>query len=252
MPAEFRDVSESLHQGKLRREYEAALAQTDRAITASTDPAERYRLGVERERVRKSLASLPQAVPAAPGEATVTYELIPLDRRVGEEPEVRQMVQDYIAGIERTNAALTEEDLRRDWLKEQGKTAADLANIPKYRGPESCKGCHAAEYTKWSETRHAGAFRALESTHQTMDIECIGCHTIGHREWGGYFAPREAAKFANVSCETCHGPAGDHPEGGKCAAKAIAAETCLKCHTADIQPSFDFEANLQKATCQGK
>ncbi|MBI3098188.1 MAG: hypothetical protein HYY93_08110 [Planctomycetes bacterium] len=252
MPATFRDTSEALHLRRLRREYEAALAQADQTIAAPIDPAERYRLGVERERIQKSLSGLPEAVPAAPGEATVTSELIPLDRRVAEEPEVRRMVQDYIAGIERMNAALTEEDLRRDWLTEQGRTAADFASAPKYRGPASCKGCHPAEHARWSETRHAGAFKALEATHQTMDLECIGCHTIGHREWGGYFAPREAVKFANVSCETCHGPAGDHPEGGKYAAKEIAVETCLKCHTADIQPAFDFAGSLQRATCQGK
>lgn len=45
--------------------------------------------------------------------------------------------------------------------------------------------------------------------------------------------------WAPVQCENCHGPAGGHPFSSVAPyVKAVANETCLKCHTAERAPSW--------------
>jgi hypothetical protein len=97
------------------------------------------------------------------------------------------------------------------------KTASSPAEDSKYLGSDTCKTCHEDLYNKWQRTAHWKT---------TLD-------TKGGPSYQG--------------CEGCHGPGGDHVDGGgdktkifvfeKASAKEVSAR-CLTCH-AGAHPNFD-------------
>ena len=136
-------------------------------------------------------------------------------------------------------------------------------------GADKCKVCHnspakGAQYTKWSESKHAKAFATLATEEakkfaaakgiadpQKAD-ECLRCHVTGHGQPADKLTDKYNAA-QGVSCESCHGAGGDYwkMEVMKDQAKSVAAgmvlpkeENCKTCHNAD-SPSFkgfDFAA----------
>jgi 2',3'-cyclic-nucleotide 2'-phosphodiesterase (5'-nucleotidase family) len=107
---------------------------------------------------------------------------------------------------------------------------------------ESCAKCHQAEYEVWKKSRHSHAFAALEEKHRTFDVNCVGCHSLGYRK-EGFVNIKATPQFANVHCESCHGPGAEHvkaPTAGnyKTPAKNL---SCLGCHDRDNSPDFDFD-----------
>jgi hypothetical protein len=130
---------------------------------------------------------------------------------------------------------------------------------------KSCM-CHSKQFKAWSATPHARALEGLQATtpeqlkkmnellkatvkdHPETDAACVGCHVTGYK-LGGYPAADSLknAALARVSCEVCHGPAKNHQavsmsdKAGRKASMLIpTAETCLKCHTPEFSPKFDF------------
>lgn len=125
-----------------------------------------------------------------------------------------------------------------------------------YVGAKKCKTCHKAQFTSWSETKHAKAFETLSAEEQEKP-ECVKCHITG--------TTKKGVLLKGIQCEACHGPGKDYkslkimskkkwkkdPEAYK--AKAITAgliypteETCLRCHN-DESPNFkEFEFAKRK------
>ncbi|MBI3997011.1 MAG: hypothetical protein HY352_05060 [Candidatus Omnitrophica bacterium] len=99
---------------------------------------------------------------------------------------------------------------------------------PEFAGPETCAGCHAAEYEEWKHSRHAGAFGEPFASYWNAhgkSAECLGCHTTGFDSPSGQFA------FEGVSCESCHGPYHEgHPEAGVTMHLATDSSACATCH----------------------
>ncbi|PLX59660.1 MAG: cytochrome C554 [Sedimenticola selenatireducens] len=99
--------------------------------------------------------------------------------------------------------------------------SADLAAT--YEGKEVCIKCHDLQGETFEETVHAKAFDSLKpkvkseakqlasldpTKDYTNDTNCIGCHTTGYGEPGGYNTdlPGGLAKaLRGVTCEACHG-----------------------------------------------
>lgn len=143
-----------------------------------------------------------------------------------------------------------------------GAAAAKTAN---YVGTTKCRMCHIKQYKAWLETPHAKAWAALTKGDPkkvtdmaaALKIEikgspdatdaCVKCHVVGFQLTGGY-PQADSAKTAvvmNVGCEACHGPGSLHvtaplPEKKKFINKAVAANLCKQCHTADTSPKFEF------------
>jgi cytochrome c554/c'-like protein len=142
-----------------------------------------------------------------------------------------------------------------------------------YVGAEKCKMCHnspakGAQYTKWTESKHAKAYATL-GTEEAKKAgaakgiadpqkapECLKCHVTGY----GAPADKLTDKWKmeeGVGCEACHGPGGDYwkMEVMKDVAKATAAGMttpneafCKTCHNPE-SPSykpFDFAAYSAK------
>jgi len=85
----------------------------------------------------------------------------------------------------------------------------------KYIGSVACAKCHAAEYKKWSETKHSHAYEALEKyatrpSLRQFDPECVVCHTVGFEYKTGFESKKKTPELLNNGCENCHGPGSAH------------------------------------------
>jgi hypothetical protein len=123
-------------------------------------------------------------------------------------------------------------------------------------GAETCRRCHPNTYMKWSTTKHAHAFVALEKDprpNAIHDAECISCHTTGFEYNSGYRSETLAPHLKGNQCENCHGPASKHVSNPDnldyrrplrvSAERADKSGLCIRCHDEDNSPKFVF------ATC---
>lgn len=110
------------------------------------------------------------------------------------------------------------------------------AKKPSYEGYKRCGGCHKSQKDSWLTTEHADAFDALKpkadvkakqkakldpEKDYTADEKCVGCHTTGYKQKGGYnenMSETKAKYFIGIGCEECHGPGSlyrkDHSKAG--------------------------------------
>jgi hypothetical protein len=113
----------------------------------------------------------------------------------------------------------------------------------KFVGAETCSGCHANIHSNWSNTLHARALETLEALGQGSNPNCVGCHSVGFGEEGGFVDRATTNALAGVGCEACHGPAGAHATNVTDATLRppvnIAASVCGKCHTGSHHPNFE-------------
>ena len=123
------------------------------------------------------------------------------------------------------------------------RKAADSGSRP-FIGAETCKNCHATEYSLWEKTRHAHAYDTLERVGKAFDEDCIGCHTVGFNRDGGFIDKDVTSHLLNVQCESCHGPGRDHASS---AGKHPTSHTewkpeqmCAQCHVPKHSPEFEF------------
>lgn len=140
-------------------------------------------------------------------------------------------------------------------LAKRGATQREmLTATADYVGSQACQSCHAKEYETWSQQPHAHSVATLEKKGDAGKGECLTCHTTGYGRPTGF--PKdgkvaEHANLANVGCESCHGPGGDHvkpdaPRVGtivsltdKCGSCVI-LQICGTCHDDKNDPGFEF------------
>ena len=132
----------------------------------------------------------------------------------------------------------------------------------------NCKQCHGDKVAEVAKTGHAAIESDLIDNKRTPDVAthyaetCIRCHTTGYYPGaanGGYadaeakanytlptfkaidaagkggasnFAAMPAAvkNMANIQCESCHGPAGEHVAAGRKMATSMDSGVCDQCH----------------------
>ncbi len=134
-----------------------------------------------------------------------------------------------------------------------------------YVGNSKCKMCHKGEkkgmiWENWLETKHANAMECLDAEKgEDKNPECLKCHTTGFGTATGYNPEAPDENFANVGCETCHGPGADYKsiKVMKDRDLAVAAgmivpteETCTACHN-EASPTFkgfNYEEALATGT----
>jgi hypothetical protein len=75
----------------------------------------------------------------------------------------------------------------------------------KFVGAETCAQCHPGPHAEWSSTLHAGAFETLEAIGQGSNAQCVGCHSVGFGQDGGFVDRATTNALAGVQCENCHG-----------------------------------------------
>lgn len=147
---------------------------------------------------------------------------------------------------------LPEDKAVRDVLNDYDKKVVELmqeAERPPvgatYTGVENCVECHQIFYEQWQETRHVHAFASLQEAGKSADPECVVCHVVGYGEKGGFFTIETTPGLANVQCEACHGLNRDHLTDFS-PMSPVTEQTCLKCHTNENSPEFDYPVYLEK------
>ena len=159
-----------------------------------------------------------------------THRWQSLGKEIKEDMNVRNVLNEYDEAV----AAL---------LKDEERKAS--FNGP-FLGDSNCAACHRPFMEGWRDSRHAGAFNTLENTGKSKDPECVKCHTTGYGEEGGFYSVAATPGLVNVQCEACHGPGKEHVSDFTAPMNPVVESVCLKCHTEDNSPDFDFRRYLEK------
>ncbi len=126
-----------------------------------------------------------------------------------------------------------------------GTAATAPAESWTYASSNGCALCHAPAQKQWEGTAHAHALATLQKRGRDHDPGCITCHTTGFERPGGTRVMKTATTFfANVGCESCHGPGVEHvraTDKKQGIRKAVPVTVCRECHTADqTNGEFDY------------
>lgn len=152
-----------------------------------------------------------------------------LKQDVAEDPIVRAVLKEY---DQKVAALLKEEELKP-------------ARGGQYLGAESCIECHQPYVDSWKATKHSAAFATLERVGKSKDPECVKCHVVGFGEEGGFLSLKATPGLSGVQCESCHGPGREHAADFS-PMRQVGIEVCLKCHTAENSPLFDYQKYFEK------
>lgn len=163
------------------------------------------------------------------GIKNLSHKWMSLGNDIAEDTRVRAVLNEYDAKV-------------TGLLKESVKPPAGDT----YLGAAKCAECHQTYEESWRKTRHAGAFESLIKAGKSNDPECIACHSVGFGEKGGFFSLETTPELANVQCEECHGLDREHVEDFSRPMRRMTEKVCLKCHTRENSPDFDFPVYLRK------
>ncbi|HVL38975.1 MAG TPA: multiheme c-type cytochrome [Fimbriimonadaceae bacterium] len=115
------------------------------------------------------------------------------------------------------------------------------AQTPKFVGSKACGKCHSEAMKVLEGTTHFRALETLEKDFHNRDPDCVGCHVTGLESVKGFRSRAATPDLAHVGCESCHGPGADHAAAPfKVKLPQVGETSCLKCHTGDTSPKFDF------------
>jgi hypothetical protein len=111
----------------------------------------------------------------------------------------------------------------------------------KFVGANRFAQCHPELHTEWSSTLHAGALDTLEGIGQDSNAQCIGCHTVGFGQVGGFVDRAATNALAGVQCENCHGAGGDHVNDSDTVKPIIdiPVDVCGACHQGAHHPNVE-------------
>ncbi len=167
---------------------------------------------------------------------TWSHELVkePIVQELGNDSDVVQLIKDY----------------QRMLAQEEKILAPERVSHPSGRlftGTKRCAECHTKAYQVFEKSTHAHALATLKEVDSHVDPECLPCHTVGFKYVGGFTTAQETPEFADVGCESCHGPGAQHVEDGD--AKSIdrgGEESCLECHTLLRSPGFNYQEYFKR------
>lgn len=192
-------------------------------------------------------------------EASVAFHAIALTKKIEPEASVKSKLLAY----EKSIPALVKK------CEENIECPKAEPGAATYVGVETCKNCHAQAYEVWKAAvvkstslneqgkefsrtvGHSRAWQTLKDVNKDADRSCIGCHSIGFMEKGGYCKAFEVDFRKDVQCESCHGAGSLHAASGdkKFIQRAVPEETCRGCHhVPHIQSyeSFNYQEQVMK------
>jgi 2',3'-cyclic-nucleotide 2'-phosphodiesterase (5'-nucleotidase family) len=181
--------------------------------------------------------------------AAASNKLLYLDRAYAEDPRIVKLFDDYSAKV--TVLTLQQRaDLRAEVEKKIRARGLDPDKLRErnrtFTGDQLCGTCHKKEHEVWAASRHSHAMDTLKKTSQEFDPECVGCHSTGHNERGGFVNLKETPSLANVQCESCHGAGKAHAAKPAPKFGPSGEVTCRGCHTDELSPDFNYEAMWKK------
>ncbi|HEY3216850.1 MAG TPA: multiheme c-type cytochrome [Candidatus Eisenbacteria bacterium] len=163
-----------------------------------------------------------------------------LDDKVLDDPGVRTLLDRFYDRVGRTEAA--QASVRVPFAHDHDRA------LGPYVGAARCSTCHRAEFAQWRTTPHASAFKTLLDVHRHYQPRCVACHVVGFGAPGGYRMGDPTFALANVQCEVCHGPGGNHaddPRAGNIR-RRVPATVCLECHDSEHSDRFVYDERLPR------
>ena len=165
--------------------------------------------------------------------AAFRHEVIKMPKSVEDAERLLPWYKEYNAKVKETYL-----------VRAAQRRAAESGDSP-YAGEEACATCHADEHDIWWDTPHAGAYDKLEDVNKAYDPNCVGCHTVGYDQPGGFIDMDTTPQFAGVQCESCHGAAREHVRSAGSRPVANASwepqQMCAQCHVQKHSPAFNFD-----------
>jgi hypothetical protein len=171
-----------------------------------------------------------------------TNSVVRLEPSLTPEPRLKADIKAY---VDETNRRIDK------------KLPAALAPAPRpppdetwtYASNAGCAICHQKASEQWATTAHAAALQTLQSKGRGRDPYCYGCHMTAFRAKGGTQSIETAITyFADVGCESCHGPSVLHVRANKAkfTQRQVPEAVCRQCHRADQQPDkFNYAEALK-------
>ncbi|VAX11565.1 hypothetical protein MNBD_GAMMA25-1552 [hydrothermal vent metagenome] len=161
------------------------------------------------------------------------HQVIPLPQTVADAPRTKSWYAAYNA------------ELKTDYEKQVALRAQLEQGKSPYAGADVCRGCHPAEFEIWQTSQHALAYEELEAVGKVFDPNCIGCHSLGFNQPGGFLDAELTPHLINVQCESCHGAAQAHVEQSGKTPTANQnwgmEKMCGQCHVGSHSPSFKVD-----------
>lgn len=162
------------------------------------------------------------------------HEIIAMPESVPDAPRLAAWYEAY-------NAAQAE-DYRQRVAAQQEREQGEGP----YLGAAGCAGCHADIHAAWQGTVHADALARLEENGKDRDPDCVGCHSVGFLEPGGFLDRYLTPGLADVQCESCHGAGRAHAEAAGQVptprSATPAEQICRRCHVPGHSPGFELDA----------
>ena len=92
-------------------------------------------------------------------------------------------------------------------------------------------------------------FQSLIDDNKQDHPECLGCHTTGYGQPGGYRNVQATDHLTSVQCEVCHRVAVTHlqkPQNTAGTVKKVSEGLCVTCHTPVQSPDFHYEEAIER------
>ena len=172
------------------------------------------------------------------GKFTTRARFISLDAGVGDDAEALKVAADVTAA--NLKAFKDNQGALAEWSSRSGSNGATGSST-------ACAQCHAAQYFKWANSRHARASDILALKQTESDASCLACHASGLQKAGSP-GLGEIPKLTNVQCEQCHGPGAAHvarPAKGYGRITNM-KELCSGCHTSQTSSKFELQAYWER------
>jgi 2',3'-cyclic-nucleotide 2'-phosphodiesterase (5'-nucleotidase family) len=178
------------------------------------------------------------AAAGAGGRSWYQNTIVRLDTGVLSDPAMQALIRPYV-----------EENRRRAERKlpvgltaqagSDGKLAEGAAEKWTYASSAACGLCHGNQKLHQETSVHAFAMATLQRKGRERDPYCLGCHATGFGVPGGTRNLQTAVTyFANVGCESCHGPSVVHVQKQTKATTRLQApeSVCRECHKPEHSP----------------
>lgn len=221
---------------------ERRVAALDKDLARLEGQPHRKEEAVAKQRVKEQLMARlarPAAKAPSPAGSHVQVSVVPLDPDVAEDDEMKKLLLVYYQKLRAMNL-------------ERGDPAAcklsDEAS-PRYMGTAACVTCHQEAFDFWKTTKHAKAWWTLERDAKHYDFTCVGCHSVGFREPGGFCILKGSEMYHNVGCESCHGPGSRHaqaPTPGTIDRGDTPATCADGCHVPEHSDAFVYETYVRQ------
>src|SRR5207247_950026 len=138
-----------------------------------------------------------------------------------------------------------------EYLEAEARKAPPVTMPSMYAGAQACKDCHEKAFKVWQKSGHARAIETLKKTSDQFNSDCLLCHVTGFGDNRGFVNVVRTPELANVQCEACHTAAKQHAskpqvyhpgsEIGINFRRPVKKEFCLRCHTTENSPRFNFD-----------